>query len=44
METLSCRAYTRQWLLEQINNVEDIEGKVSEGEMKLHSITTQNMR
>ena len=44
METLSCRAYARQYLSQQNDTVRSIEDRVSEGEMKLNTIESQNSR
>ncbi len=44
MEALSCRAYARQFLSRQNDTVRSIEDRVSEGEMKLNAIESQNSR
>ena len=44
MDTLRCRAYTRQHLKEQGKQVESMEGRVLSAHQQLTAITRENMR
>ena len=44
METLRCRAYTRQRLREQGREVEEMEGRVLDAQQQLTAVNRENRR
>ena len=44
METLRCRAYTRQWLQKQDREVEEMEERVGAFQQQLSAVLNENQR